>query len=118
MLTFKRTHFFWSAIALIVLIAVWWIANPVYRSEVYVQAWLLSQTPIGTKRFDAQDFAQKRNWFNPSHQGSDGHTSSDYIRGELGCYGVVFATCVTAFWEFDSNQRLSGIRVWKTTDAP
>jgi hypothetical protein len=67
---------------------------------------------------DVQATATKRGWYDPHFQGSDGRTTGNYVRGELGDYqGFPFRTSVTVFWEFDAGNRLADIRIWKTTDG-
>jgi len=60
---------------------------------------------------------EKREWYNPNSQGSDGKTKGAYLRGTIGEYRNLFVTSVTVFWEFDDDLRLRQIRVWKTTDS-
>jgi hypothetical protein len=73
---------------------------------------------IGQQFVGCAGEAMQRGWYDARAQGSDGHTSDTYIRGELGDYqNLPFRTAVTVFWEFDASNRLSDIRIWKTTDG-
>jgi len=92
--------------------------NPLRRPDAGVRAWLLNRMPLGSSSQEVRAYAEKQGWFNVNRQGSDGHTSGTYIRGELGRYrSIRFYTYVTVFWEFDSSNRLAEIRIWKTTDG-
>jgi hypothetical protein len=107
------------AIALVVIVGCGMFNNPLRQSEAGVRDWMLKQTPLGTTSQEVRSIAEHHGWFNPNLQGSDGHTSGPYLRGELGRYwSVPFYTYVTVFWEFDSSNRLANIRIWKTTDGP
>jgi hypothetical protein len=102
------------AVALIAFLA----SNPLRRSESSVRHWLEKTTPLGSSLADVQATATKRGWYHARSQGSDGHTTGAYLRGELGDYqGFPFRTSVTVFWDFDASNRLADIRVWKTTDG-
>jgi hypothetical protein len=102
------------AVAFIVFLA----SNPLRRTEPSVRHWLEKTTPLGSSLADVQATATKRGWFDARLQGSDGRTTGTYLRGELGDYrGFPFRTSVTVFWEFDASNRLSDIRIWKTTDG-
>jgi hypothetical protein len=92
-------------------------SSPLRKSEDDIRAWLETQTPIGSSLESVISYAQKQKWYDARAQGSDGETGPIYVRGELGEYGLVFATSVTVFWEFDSMSRLERIRIWKTVDA-
>jgi hypothetical protein len=91
--------------------------NPLRRSEEQISTWLQEQTPLGSSREFVITYAEKKKWYDPRAQGSDGKTSENYVRGELGNYRTIFVTSVTVFWEFDSASRLVRVRVWKTVDA-
>jgi hypothetical protein len=92
--------------------------NPLRRSEASIRSWLEKATPLGSSLSHVQATATQRGWYDARAQGSDGHTSDTYIRGELGDYqNLPFRTAVTVFWEFDASNRLSDIRIWKTTDG-
>ena len=91
--------------------------NPLRRSDPAIRQWLEKTTPLGSTLAEVQATAAKRGWYNPNSQGSDGKTKGTYLRGELGHYQEFFRTSVTVFWEFDPNNRLANIRIWKTMDA-
>ena len=100
------------------LIALAWM-NPLRRPEPLVRSWLENITPLGSGYLNVKDIASQKGWYEARAQGSDGHTTGKYIRGELGEYqGIPFKTSVTVFWEFDNKDNLERIRIWKTRDAP
>lgn len=102
----------------LVVIGVVAASNPLRRSEEKIAIWLQAQTPLGSSPAEVIAYAQERKWYHPDHQGSDGRTQGEYVRGELGEYwSVPFMTYVTVFWEFDSSSRLVRVRIWKTTDS-
>ena len=102
----------------LVAVAVFLVSNPLRRSEASIRGWLEKSTPLGSSLAEVQSVATRHGWYDPQFQGSDGHTTGTYIRGELGDYqGLPFRTSVTVFWEFDSSNRLTDIRIWKTTDG-
>jgi len=93
-------------------------SNPLRKSNSNIQAWLQEKTPLGMSYLEVKKEIEIEGWFNPNSQGSDGKTPKIYLRGELGRYlSVPFFTYVTVFWEFDQDNRLRNIRIWKTTDA-
>ena len=92
--------------------------NPLRRSDLLVRRWLEKTTPLGSSLAEVQATATRHGWYDARAQGSDGHTTGTYIRGELGDYqGLPFRTYVTVYWEFDTSNRLADIRIWKTTDG-
>ena len=106
------------AILLVVALAGCVTSPPLRRSEMSIRQWLEKTTPLGSSLADVRATATQRGWYDANLQGSDGHTTGTYIRGELGDYhGFLSATSVTVFWEFDVSNRLSNIRIWKTTDS-
>ena len=106
------------AILLVVALAGCVTSNPLRRSETSIRQWLEKTTPLGSSLTDVRATATQHGWYDANSQGSDGHTTGTYIRGELGDYhGFPFMTSVTVFWEFDAGNRLANIRIWKTTDG-
>jgi hypothetical protein len=102
----------------ILFVALAWM-NPLRRPEPLVRNWLENTTPLGSGYLEVLDIASQEGWYDDNSQGSDGHTTGKYIRGELGEYqGIPFETSVTVFWEFDDKGILENIRIWKTRDAP
>jgi hypothetical protein len=98
--------------------AAWCAFNPLRRPEASIQQWVEKATPLGSSLTDVRAIATQRGWYNANIQGSDGHTTGTYIRGELGDYwSIPFVTQVTVFWEFDASNRLVKIRIWKTTNG-
>ncbi len=98
------------------------VLNPLRRSDAGVEKWVAKQTPLGCSKVEVEAVARKRGWsFHSGPGGYDGpwNLPGPYIRGELGEYqGLPFVTSVTAFWEFDTKDRLTNIRIWRTRDAP
>lgn len=102
----------------LIALAVFVSASPLRRPESSIQSWVEKETPLGSSLAEVQAEATRRGWYDPRTQGSDGRTSGTYLRGLLGEYrGLLFVTSVTVFWEFDSNNRLANIRIWKTQMA-
>ena len=111
-----------SGTALVVaLFCVLWYSSPLRRPDARVRAWVLKQTPLGSNVSDVESVITKRGWFvYRSAGGYDGpwDFSGTFVRGELGDYqGLPWRTSVTAFWEFDASNRLTNVRIWRTTDS-
>jgi hypothetical protein len=115
MKSFARRAWLWAAVGVAAILLIAALARcitspPLRRSEASIQQWLEKTTPLGSSLTDVRETAKRHGW----HPSSDGPS----IRGELGDYqGFPFVTSVTAFWEFDASNRLSNIRIWKTTDG-
>lgn len=94
-------------------------SNPLRRSEASISQWLEKKTPLGSSMSEVRATAMENGWYDAkTHQGSDMRTSGTYLRGELGSYqGMPWRTYVTVFWEFDEDDRLVLIRVWKDQDT-
>ena len=117
-MTAKGRRFAVALAAIVLVLGGCAVANPLRRSQTAISSWLAKRTPLGSSSETVRAVAQQHGWYNPNLQGSDGHTSGPYIRGELGRYwSVPFYTYVTVFWEFDSSNHLANVRIWKTTDA-
>jgi hypothetical protein len=115
----------WSRIALLALAASLAVAiavmarNPLRHSDTTVRAWLLEEMPLGSSSERVRTFAKARGWFDPFRQRGDGACYGPYIRGELGRYWSGAAhVYVSAIWEFDSSNRLAGVRIRKHTKRP
>lgn len=107
-----------ALVALVIAVSSWLFTNPLRRPDSQVRDWLLKQTPLGSTSQEVRAVAERHGWFDANLQASDGHTFGPYLRGELGRYwSAPFYTYVTVFWEFDGNNRLAVVRIWKTTDA-
>lgn len=92
--------------------------NPLRGTDDAIREWLLTETPVGLTSEEVREIARGRGWFDPFRQRSDGITSGPYIRGELGGYWTVPVYIhVSAIWVFDSSNRLSTIRIWKTVEG-
>lgn len=96
-------------------------SNPLRRSDAAIARWIERMTPMGSSLSDVETAAVARGWFRyRENDKEDGYWRfrETYVRGELGEYqGVPFRTSVTAFWEFDSADRLVKVRIWKTRDG-
>ena len=103
------------------LLCVVWYSSPLRRPDAGVRAWVLKKTPLGSSLSDVESVVTKRGWFASRRAGGyDGRWSfsGTYIRGELGDYqGLPLHTSVTAFWEFDANNQLTNVLIWKTRDG-
>lgn len=115
----KKRLFIIAAMAVAALLCVAWFSNPLRRPDASIRAWLLKRTPLGVSSEEVRGVAERHGWScSDMQQGSDGRTSGPYLRGELGEYwSVPFYTSVTVFWSFDSSNRLTDLRIWKTTDG-
>ncbi len=115
----KRTVFI-GAIAIVALFGAALYSNPLRRSDTGVRRWLEKTTPMGSSLSDVETVAFERRWPVSRHEGRprDGAPYGAYLQGELGRYwSVPFYTHVTVFWSFDTNNHLTDIQVWKTTDG-
>jgi hypothetical protein len=110
----------------IVAIGVWLFSHSLLRSEASIRTSLLKQTPLGTSSTDVRAFVSKQDWLVRNYIGSTGFDKQESgkpnevvgvtsIEGNLGDFLNMNAT---AFWGFDSSNRLIDIWVWKTYDAP
>ena len=98
-----------------------------YRSSESVEAYLKSETPLGTPEAAVMAYL-KENEMNPdairrvhvtistSYPPSSVEGES-FIRALVGEYDIVFTTSVESFYTFDSDGMLADIKIRKTTDA-
>ena len=99
------------AVAAAGAVAVRIASNPLRKSDAELQTWLLAKTPLGS--------ASNQVWFVfDQHDWKLRYTTSNSFVGEFGGYqGFPFYNYVGAIWEFDSSNRLAGIRIWRIRDA-
>ena len=117
------------ATALLVAGAAAWKFTPsLYRSPQFIEAELLEKTPIGDAEAPVVQVIKQQGRQAAVHRHMHIPAGSDYpptkVAGEgfavvlLGEYWAPFRTSVEAFYVFDSTNRLVGITVRKTIDAP
>lgn len=98
-----------------------WFLSPLRRPDFGVRAWVLKKTPLGSSLAEVDSVVTTQGWFlYRSGASDDGNWSfsGTYIRGELGTYqGLPLQTSVTAFGEFDVNDKLKNVQIWKTRDG-
>ena len=110
----------------IVAVGVWIFSHSLFRSEASIRASLLRQTPLGSSSSDVRAFVDKQGWLVRNYVGSTSFLKQESgrpsevvgvtsIEGNLGDF---LNRNVTAYWGFDSSNRLMDIWVWKTYDAP
>ena len=110
----------------IVAIGAWFYSHSLFRSEASIRASLLKQMPLGSNSVDVREFVDKHGWLVRNYVGNTGFLKQETsapsevvgvtsIEGNLGDYWLMN---VTAFWGFDSSNRLVDVWVWKTYDAP
>jgi hypothetical protein len=110
----------------IIAISTWLYSHSLLRSEASIRASLLKQMPLGSSSVDVREFVDKHGWRVSNYVGNTGFVKQEAgasskvigvtsIRGNLGDYWLMN---VTAFWGFDSSNRLVDVWVWKTYDAP
>jgi hypothetical protein len=110
----------------IVVIGAWFYSHSLFRSETSIRASLLKQMPLGSNSVDVREFVDKHGWLVRNYVGNTGFLKLEAgapsevvgvtsIKGNLGDYWFMN---VTAFWGFDSSNRLVNVWVWKTYDAP
>jgi len=110
----------------IIAVAAWFYSHSLFRSETSIRASLLKQMSLGSRLMDVREFVEKRGWLVRNYTGNTGFLKQvagspsqvigvTSIEGNLGDYWLMN---VTAFWGFDSSNRLVDVWVWKTYDAP
>jgi len=108
-----------SAVVLLVgMFAAKVMLNPLRRSEVGLQKWLLAQTPLGSTREEVLRVAVRRGWIvHPEYRGRFINRSIPVggFGAELGTYIGVSNTKVDAYWRFSVTDKLVEIYVnkWK-----
>ena len=108
-----------SAVVLLVgIFAAKVMLNPLRRSEVGLQKWLLAQTPLGSTREEVLRVAVRRGWkVHPEYRGRFINRSVPVggFGAELGTYIGVSNTKVDAYWRFSVSDKLVEIYVnkWK-----
>lgn len=112
-----RKHGIIILVIVMLFVAFIW-SNPLRRPEQSIRNWLEKTTPLGSSLTEVRVTASQPGWYDARFQGNDGCSTDNYIRGELGEYqGLPFITSVSVFWEFDENDQLANIRIWKNRDG-
>jgi hypothetical protein len=114
------------AIAAAVLVASW-PGNPVYwGSENTIEAYLKTQTPLGSPQERVSQWLGARNLRAEIHQATIKPNSeypltkiggSSFIHESIAHYGPIFRADIEAFYVFDANGKLVDLRVRRTVDA-
>lgn len=88
---------------------------------------LLVETPVSTTKAQVVEISRKKGRVigeggvltpNISDYPVPATEGKSYLRMHLGSYGVILKVDVIAFYIFDEQDRLTGIRVRKDVDAP
>jgi hypothetical protein len=95
-------------------------SNPLRHSDAKLRAWLLGKTPLGSSSNDVRSVIERRGWYTDGYRTTQPRPALDpFIAGGLGGYqGLPCYVFVSAFWEFDSSNRLAGIRIQRIIDSP
>ena len=95
-------------------------SDPLRKSKMEIRAWLLGITPLGTSSNEVRTITTERGWYTDGFETTLPRPARDpFIGGNVGGYqGLPWYTFVDAFWEFDSSNRLTDIRVRKMLDSP
>jgi hypothetical protein len=114
------------AIAAAVLVA-YWPGNSVYwGSEHSIEAYLKTQTPLGSSQERVSQWLSARNLRGEIHRATIEPNSeyplttiggSSFIHESVAHYGAIFRTDIEAFYVFDANGKLVDLRVRRTVDA-
>jgi hypothetical protein len=90
--------------------------NPLRRSEVGVQKWLLAQTPLESSREQVLRVVARRGWkMHPEYRGRfiNGSVPVGGFGAELGTYTGISDTKVDAYWRFSVTDQLVEVYVNK-----
>jgi len=109
-----------ALIALFGVIAVRISSNPLRLSDVELRVWLLAQAPLGSSSNAVRAVLEQHGWYTDGYRTTQPRPAADpFIAGALGGYqGLPWYVSVSAFWEFDSSNRLAGIKIQRTMDSP
>jgi|SRR6478735_9763301 len=109
-----------GVIALVGVIMVRVTSNPLRQRDAQLRAWLLTQTPLGSSSNEVRAVLDRRGWYTDGYRTTQPRPASDpFISGALGGYqGLPWYVSVSAFWEFDSSNRLAGIQIQRIMDSP
>ncbi len=94
--------------------------DPLRQSDAKLRAWLLNKTPLGASSNEVLMSVKMHGWYTDGYKSTLPRPATDpFIAGELGGYqGIPWYTFVSAFWEFDSSNRLADIRIRRVVDSP
>ena len=123
---FDKCEMRWKSTFLLLLIALAMFAatriffNPLRRSDAEVRAWLCSITPLGSNRNEVQAIVDARGWSDKRYQKTvPSPAKKPFLGGEIGGYqGMPWYVFVSAFWEFDEDNRLKNIQIRHIIDSP
>jgi hypothetical protein len=94
-------------------------SNPLRQSDADLRAWLLIKTPLGSTSNEVRSAVERLGWYTDGYETTEPRPARDpFIAGKLGGYqGMPWYKFVSAFWELDSSNRLSDIRIRRVDDA-
>jgi hypothetical protein len=94
--------------------------DPLTQPDADVRNWLLTLTPVGTKAETVKALLVKKGWNIDGYQSTNPPPATKpFFGGDIGGYqGTPWYVFVSAFWEFDSDSRLTDIRVRRIEDSP
>src|SRR6266568_2806319 len=104
----------------VIVITLWACSNSLLRPETDIRASLLKETPIGSSSAEVAKLLKQKGWIDRNYLGTSGFLKQEpgkqaqvigatSLAGHLGQYHLRFRTDVTAFWGFDTNNRLIDI---------
>jgi hypothetical protein len=107
-------------IGAVFLIAALTPSNPLRQSDADLRAWLFIKTPLGSTSNEVRSAVERLGWNTDGYKNTLPRPARDpFIAGELGGYqGIPWYKFVSAFWEFDSSNRLADIRIRRIVDSP
>ncbi len=103
--------------------AAWWFwPDSLLRPTAAIRQSVLRSTPLGSSGSEVRSLAIRKGWLVVKYAGNTGYVSDGgdvvgvtSVEGNLGDLGPMN---VSAFWGFDSQDRLVDVRVWRTFDLP
>ena len=118
----SRRHVFLivAVIGVAAIIVLRMASDPLRQSDAKLRAWLLTRTPLGASSNEVLMTVKSHGWYTDGFKSTLPRPATDpFIAGDLGGYqGLPWYTFVSVFWEFDSNNRLVGIRIRRIHDSP
>lgn len=95
-------------------------SNPLRQSDADLRAWLFTKAPLGSSSNEVRSAAERPGWYTDGYKTTLPRPGRDpFTAAELGGYqDFPWHTFVSAFWEFDSSNRLAGIRIRRIVDSP
>ncbi len=110
-------------VAVVLCASAWWLwPDSLLRPETAIRQSVLRSTPLGSTSAEVRAFATRKGWLVARYAGNTGYVNDGgdvvgvtSVSGNLGDLGPMN---VSAFWGFDSQDRLIDVRVWRTLDLP